>query len=104
LLFLNLYEDVARIWGTFFGLQFVGLAYLVYKSGYFPRVLGVLLLGSAVGYLTDSFGNFLWPQYDAIYTQMVVVGAMTGELLFTLWLLIRGVNVAKWEQRALESA
>ncbi len=103
LLFLTAYDGVTLIWGTFFGLQFVGLGYLVYKSGYFPRVLGVLLLGSAVGYLTDSFGNFLAPQYDAIYAQMVVVLAI-GELVFALWLLIRGLNVAKWEQRARESA
>jgi hypothetical protein len=104
LLFLNAYDAVTLIWGTFFGLQFVGLAYLVYTSGYFPRVLGVLLVGSAVGYLTDSFGNFLLPQYDAIYAQMVVMLAIVGELAFTLWLLIRGVNVATWEQRARDSA
>jgi len=104
LVFLTAYEDVALIWGAFFGLQFIGLGYLVYKSGYFPRVLGVLLVGSAVGYLTDSFGNVLAPQYDAIYAQMVGVLAVTGEFLFTLWLLIRGVNVEKWEERARESA
>ncbi len=104
MLFLTAYEDVALIWGTFFGLQFIGLGYLVYKSGYFPKVLGVLLLCSAVGYLTDSFGNFLAPQYDAIYALLVIVMAIAGELVFTLWLLIRGVNVAKWEQRAREAA
>ncbi len=104
LVFLTAYEDVALIWGTFFGLQFIGLGYLVYKSGYFPKVLGVLLLCSAVGYLTDSFGNFLAPQYDAIYALLVIVMAIAGELVFTLWLLIRGVNVAKWEQRAREAA
>jgi hypothetical protein len=104
LLFLTAYDSVTLIWGTFFGLQFIGLGYLVYRSGYFPRVLGVLLLCSAVGYLTDSFGNFLAPQYDVIYAQLVVVLAIAGELVFTLWLLIRGVNVAAWEQRAREAA
>jgi Domain of unknown function (DUF4386) len=104
LLFLTAYADVALIWGTFFGLHLVGLGVLVYKSGYFPRLLGVLLVAAAVGYLTDSFGNFLLPQYDAIYAQIVVVLALAGELLFTLWLLIRGVNVATWEQRVRESA
>ncbi len=104
LVFLTAYADVALIWGTFFGLHFIPLAYLVYRSGYFPRVLGVLLAGSAVGYLTQSFGHFLLPQYDAIFAQTVIVLAIVGELAFTLWLLIRGVNVAKWEQRAQESA
>src|SRR5829696_449415 len=53
LLFLNAYEYVALIWGTFFGLHTLLLGYLVYKSGYFPRVLGLLLLLSSFGYLID---------------------------------------------------
>jgi hypothetical protein len=104
LLFLNAYEYVALIWGTFFGLHFVFLGYLVYKSGYLPSVLGLLLLLPAVGYLTDSFGNFLLPQYDAIYASTVVLLAIVGELSFTLWLLIKGVNVEQWKKRALAAA
>jgi hypothetical protein len=104
LLFLNAYEYVALIWGTFFGLHTLLLGYLVYKSGYFPRILGVLLVLASFGYLIDSFGNFLLPQYDELYASIVVVLAIAGELLFTLWLLIKGVNVEQWEKRALESA
>ncbi len=104
LLFLNAYEDVALIWGTFFGLHTFVLGYLVYKSGYFPRILGILLVSASIGYLTDSFGNFLLPQYEEIFALIVVVLAIAGELLFTLWLLIRGVNVEQWERRARESA
>lgn len=103
LLFLNAYEYVALIWGTFFGLHTLLLGYLVYKSGYFPRILGVLLVFASIGYLTDSFGNFLWPQYDALYASAVVVLALLGELPFTFWLLIKGVNVEQWEKRALEA-
>jgi hypothetical protein len=102
LLFLNAYEYVALIWGTFFGLHTFVLGYLVYKSGYFPRILGVLLVFASIGYLTDSFGNFLLPQYEEIFASIVVVLAV-GELLFTLWLLIRGVNTEQWEKRTLES-
>lgn len=104
LLFLNAYEYVALIWGTFFGLHTLLLGYLVYKSGYFPRVLGILLVVSSFGYLTDSFGNFLFPQYDAIYASTVVLLAIVGELSFTFWLMIKGVNVEQWQQRALASA
>jgi hypothetical protein len=104
LLFLNAYEYVALIWGTFFGLHFIFLAYIVYKSGYFPQILGLLLLLPAVGYLTDSFGNFLFPQYDAIYASTVVLLAVVGELSFTFWLMIKGVNVEQWKKRALISA
>jgi hypothetical protein len=104
LLFLNAYEYVALIWGTFFGLHTLLLGYLVYKSGYFPRILGVLLVLASFGYLIDSFGNFLLPQYDELYASTVVLLAIVGELSLTFWLLIKGVNVEQWKKRALESA
>ena len=104
LLFLNAYEYVALIWGVFFGLHTLLLGYLVYKSGYFPRALGILLVLASFGYLIDSFGNFLLPQYDELYASTVVLLAIVGELSFTFWLLIMGVNDKKWQQRALESA
>ena len=104
LLFLNAYEYVALIWGTFFGLHTLLLGYLVYKSGYFPRILGVLLVLASFGYLIDSFGNVLLPQYDELYASTVVLLAIVGELSLTFWLLIKGVNVEQWKKRALESA
>lgn len=104
LLFLNAYESVALIWGAFFGLHTLLLAYLVYKAGYLPRMLGVLMVLASFGYLLDSFGNFLLPQYDALYASVVVLLALLGELPLALWLLIKGVNVERWEKRALEAA
>jgi len=104
LLFLNAYADVALIWGMFFGLNLFLLGYGVYRSGYVPRMLGILLVGSAFGYLIDSFGNVLLPQYDALYASTVVLLAIVGELSFIVWLLIKGVNVEQWKKRALESA
>lgn len=104
LLFLNAYESVALIWGAFFGLHTLLLAYLVYKAGYLPRMLGVLMVLASFGYLLDSFGNFLFPQYDALYASVVVLLALLGELPLALWLLIKGVNVEQWQKRALEAA
>jgi hypothetical protein len=104
LLFLNAYEYVALIWGAFFGLHTLLLGYLVYKAGFLPRLLGVLMVVASFGYLLDSFGNFLLPQYDALYASVVVVLALLGELPLALWLSIKGVNVERWEKRALKSA
>ena len=90
--------------------QVVGLASIkvgqasLYKSGYFPRMLGILLVVASFGYLIDSFGNFLLPQYDALYALVVVLLAIVGELPLSFWLLIKGVNVEQWKKRALESA
>ena len=64
LLFLNAYEYVALIWAMFFALHLLVLGYFVYKSGYFPRILGIMLVVASFGYLIDSFGTVLLPQYD----------------------------------------
>jgi hypothetical protein len=76
------------------------LGYLVYKSGFFPKILGVLLIIAGVGYLTDFLIFFLLPNLNG----QVAGFAFLGELLFPLWLLIKGVNVERWKSRALEAA
>jgi hypothetical protein len=80
------------------------LGYVVYKSGYFPRILGIMLVVASFGYFIDSFGTVLLPQYDALYASLVVLTAIVGELPLTFWLLIKGVNVEQWKKRALASA
>ncbi len=80
---------------VFFGLHLLVLGYLVIKSGYIPKVLGFLLLLSALGYLTDSFAQFLMPHYadyQSIFQTIVVVAGVVGELSFTAWLLVKGVK------------
>ena len=105
LLFLNLHESGVYIWQVFFGLHWVAVGYLVFKSGYFPRILGILLIVTCLGYLMDSF-EILYPSSGALSTVSSVVLAVgvIGELSFTLWLLIKGVNVEQWEIRAHKSA
>jgi hypothetical protein len=105
LLFLNLHESGIYIWQVFFALHWVAVGYLVFKSGYFPRILGILLIVTCLGYLMDSFG-ILYPSSGALSTVSSVVLAVgvIGELSFTLWLLIKGVNVEQWEIRAHKSA
>ena len=104
LLFLNAREYGVYIWQAFFGLHLVVLGYLIYKSGYFPRILGVLVVLGSVGYLIDSFGNILFPNYGEIFGVVVAVTAVIGELPFFLWLLIKGVNVQQWHNRAAAAA
>jgi hypothetical protein len=98
LLFLRLHNQASTIGFIFWGLWLFPLGYLVFKSGFFPRILGILLMIACVGYLTDSFATFLG------YTVNVGVFAALGEVLFILWLLIKGLNVDQWNKRALRSA
>jgi hypothetical protein len=87
------------VWGAFFGLHCVVLAWLIYKSGYLPKVLGILMAVAAFGYLADSFGNLLSAGYDARFAWLVSVTGFAGEMPFFLWLLIKGVDVPKWHGR-----
>jgi hypothetical protein len=100
LLFLNAHEGAVYIWQLFFGFHLAVLGYLIFKSGYFPRILGVLMVVAALGYLTDAYGNILNPNYDETFGWIVGVGAIIGELPFFLWLLIKGVNVERYNERA----
>jgi len=102
LLFLDTNAFMIIIWGLIFGFHLLLLGYLVYKSGFLPSILSILLIIGAVGYLVQSYGHILVPQYDEVLSTVVIVLSIPGELAFTVWLLWKGVNVERWEQRALE--
>ena len=98
--FLNLHELGINIASIFWGLWLLPMGYLVFKSGYIPKFLGVMLIIACFGHLIDFVIFSLFPNLD------VTIGQFTawGEILFPLWLLIKGVNVEQWEKCALESA
>lgn len=80
---------------VFFGVHCLLLGYLVYRSGFLPRIIGVLLVFASLGYLIDSFANVLMTDYADhadLFMLVVAVPAVIGELSFSLWLLIKGVN------------
>ncbi len=104
LLSLNAHENAVYIWQAFFGLSLFVLGYLIFESGYFPRILGILMVVGALGYLIDSFGNILLPSYGEVFGLVVAVTAIIGELPFFVWLLVKGVNVQKWHDRASSSS
>jgi len=102
LLFLNAHEYVVLIWGLFFSLHLFVFGYLVYKSGYIPKIIGVLLVVAALPYLIQGFGNILFPQYKGIFASIGFLSSI--EIALPLWLLIKGVNVEQWQKRVSESA
>jgi hypothetical protein len=102
-LFLNLYALGLSIVGLFWGLWLLPMGYLVFKSGFLPRFIAVLLIIGCFGYLIQSFTAFLLPNLEGNIAWLAVLTSW-GELLLALWLLIKGVNVEQWKKRALESA
>lgn len=86
LLGINTYYD---IWATgliLFGLHLLILGYLAYKSGYVPKILGILLAIAGVGYTIDSLG----PVLSSSYTIELAVFTFVGEIVLIFWLLIKG--------------
>ena len=94
MLFLNLNEQGVLIAQLFWGLWLFPLGYLVYKSGYFPRILGVLLMIGCFGYLLDSFSIFLFNEEIILPVSILLT---SGEILFMGWLLIKGANLPEME-------
>jgi hypothetical protein len=97
---LNLHSRGAVIVEIFSGLWLFPMGYLVFKSGFIPRLLGVLLVIGSVGYVTESLAAFLWPSLNL----SLIFYTSWGELLLPLWLLIKGVNVEVWKKRAQAAA
>jgi hypothetical protein len=103
LLFLNAHEYGWAIGMVFFVLHTFLLGYLVFKSGYFPRILGVLLIFASLAYLIDNFAILFLTTYE-VTPWFFALPIVIAEIAFPLWLLIKGVNVEQWEKRALESS
>jgi hypothetical protein len=99
-LFLNVFGTGFMIAQLFFAAWLLPLGYLVFKSGFLPRVLGVLLILDFFAILIWFIQFFLFPDYEVIsYPGLVVSFVAEGAL--TLWLLVKGVNAERWEQLAL---
>ena len=91
MLFLNLNAQGVIIASIFWGLWLFPLGYLIYKSGYFPRILGILVIIAGFGYLLGSFMHLLLPAYGTIAS---VLELMTfGEVLFMVWVLLKGAKL-----------
>jgi Domain of unknown function (DUF4386) len=84
----------------FFGCFCLVAGYLIFRSGYLPKVIGVLMQIAGLSYLTNSFALILSPSLaDRIYPA-ILLPAFVGEASLCLWLLVKGVNVEKWRSRA----
>jgi hypothetical protein len=93
-IFLKLYSQAYTIALVFFGFFNLLIGYLAFKSTFLPRILGVLMAVSGVGWLP-----FLAPSFGAKYFPYILAAA-SGEGFLFLWLLVAGVNAQRWKERA----
>jgi hypothetical protein len=76
----------------FWGLWLLPYGLLVYKSGFIPRILGVLLLINGIGYLIESLTFLLFQRSDYEFVRQFTFVTYFGEAAIMLWYLIKGVK------------
>jgi hypothetical protein len=97
LLSLRLYGYGGGIFLAFYGIASVLLGYLIFRSGYLPKVLGGLMALSGLGFVASNLAVVLAPTYasSALLLPTAVAGfALPG------WLLVKGVDVERWDEKA----
>lgn len=99
LLLLNVNDQAAGIALAFFGVSTFLNGYLVFQSGFLPRILGVLSMLGGLSWLT-----FIYPPLGNQLFLYILPLALVGSMSQIVWLLVKGVNVEKWEKLALTPA
>jgi len=94
LLYLLFYDNGILLASIFWGLWLFPFGYLVYKSGFLPKIIGILLMVGCFGYLIDFlFHYFMGDRYDAMgISNLVRLPGSLGELGICLWLVIVGTR------------
>ena len=96
---LQLFEIGFAICLVFFGFEFLAKTYLIFRSTFFPRIIGALLAIEGLGYVINSFALFLAPALQVrIFPYFMITGI--AEVAYCLWLLVMGVNVQRWKEQA----
>jgi len=99
---IDKYNNGIEISQIFWGLWLFPFGYLVYKSGFLPKLLGILLMAGCFGYLITFFGGFLYSDFNkTIISDIVGYPAPLGEIGICLWLLIMGTNKIKFGKKTV---
>ena len=88
MLSLSAFQSGWDIGLVIFGLHLLVVGCLAFKSGYIPKWLGALLVIAGIGYIVDSIGKFLVPNYNLTIAAFTFV----GEVLLIFWLLWKGIR------------
>ena len=83
----------------FFGCACLVDGYLIFRSGYLPKLIGLLMQLAGLSYLIACFAALFAPALADLITPAIFLAPLIGESSFCLWLLVKGVNIAKWKER-----
>jgi hypothetical protein len=84
----------------FFGCFCLVVGYLIFRSDFLPKAIGVLMQIAGLCYLTNSFALIVAPNFANRIFPAILVPAFVGEASLCLWLLVKGVNVQRWKEQA----
>jgi len=101
LLSLKLFSYGAGLFLVFYGISWIIRGWLMIRSGYLPSLLGVLMIIGGLGFAARTFTGVLAPQYASSIMLFLMA---PGGVLLSLWLLVRGVNQAKWDAKVASAA
>ena len=101
LLLIEAHQYGVYIWDMFFGFHLFVLGYLIAGSGYFPRILGIAIVIGSAGYFLQGLVKvtFVHSAPLSILVVGLLVLASLSELAFAFWLLIKGLNIAAWDEK-----
>jgi hypothetical protein len=97
LLSLRLFAYGGAMFTVFYGVAWVLRGYLIFRSGYFPKFLGVLMTLGGLGFIARNFLLVLAPAHAPGSLLLLM---LPGGVLLPVWLLVKGVDVRKWEMTA----
>jgi len=98
-LLLALHEYGFGVGLVFFGMSCLVTGYLMFRSAYFPKFLGVFQVLAGLSYLINSFAQILFPSLAQKMFPAIVLPAFIGELGTCLWLIVKGIDTPKWNER-----
>ena len=85
---------------VFYGIAAILRGYLIFRSGYIPKVLGILLAIAGLGFVMRNFALVLAPAYAS---DVLLLPMTLAAVSLTVWFLVKGINVSQWEARAATS-
>lgn len=96
LMFIKLNASAFDLYLVFFGFWCVLTGYLIFRSTFLPRVLGVLFVISGLGWMTYLFP----PLAHRLFIPYIAAASALGEIPLELWLMVMGVNAQRWKEQA----
>jgi hypothetical protein len=100
MLAIRLQEDMFALGLVFFVLTCLSLGYLIIRSGFLPRAIGVLMIVAAGAYILNSFAHILSSSLAAQLVPGIFAPIFIAELSLALWLTFKGVDREEWHDRA----